>query len=497
MKYRLTYDFGSGSVKAALSDREFRLCGIENETYPTYFPQPGWAEQKPDDHWRAMCAATRRLLQNTGVSPDAIEGIAMAQTGTTIIFVDDQGQPLSDCVMWMDGRADAQAQEINKKLGEKRFSGKNVYAKLLWFLQNRSEVVNKAAYMVDVSGMLFHRMTGQWVCEFTGARSNGLIDIERRCWDPAMFDLIGYPRRLAPERIVTSTEKVGVLTEQAARELGLSQDTAVFGGCVDHATAMLGTGCIRPGDAHIYIGTSAWLAVGTASNDPAPGRMPSPVSGMRYHFYDTDSGGSSIDYLLQTYYTKEAAEGKNVFDVMNREICQAQEEGDHESVLFLPFLAGASAPISNVTVRATLLNLTRSTERRHIAQAVMEGVCFNLRWMRDIHAEDHGWNVNFLRGIGGGMQSEVFVQMLADVLDTPFTPLQGPRFAGNLGLQSCIEIGLGNAKDFSVLDKVVQCGKTYQPDKNRQKRYNRMYRFFRESYNCTEEMYRRLNANIK
>lgn len=497
MKYRLTYDFGSGSVKAALSDQDFNLCGIENEPYQTYFPRLGWAEQKPAEHWQAMCAATRRLLQNTGVSPDAIEGIAMAQTGTTIIFVDDRGQPLSNCVMWMDGRANAQAREINEKLGEKRFSGKNVYAKLLWFMQNRSDMVEEARYMLDVSALLFHRMTGEWACEFTGARSSGLLDVERRTWDPAMFDLIDFPRRLVPDRIVEPTELVGVLTEQAARKLGLRQGTAVFGGCVDHATAMLGTGCVRPGDAHIYIGTSAWLAVGTSADDPAPGRMPSPVPDMRYHFYDTDSGGSSIEYLLQTYYAKEAAEGKNVFAEMNQEIRLAQKDGDSENVLFLPFLAGASAPISNVTVRATLLNLTRSTERRHIARAVMEGVCFNLRWMRDIHAEQHGWNVNFLRGIGGGMQSEVFAQMLADVLDTPLTPLQGPRFAGNLGLQACIEIGLDNAKDFTVLDKVAKCGKTYQPDKTRQKRYDRLYSLFRESYTCTENLYRKLNANAK
>ena len=494
MCYRLTYDFGSGSVKAALSDREFRLCGMENEPYPTYFPRLGFAEQRPDEQWQAMCAATRRLLARTGIAPEAIEGIAMAQTGTTIIFSDETGRPLSNCVMWMDGRADRQAQELNARLGEKRFSGKNVYAKLLWFLQNRPELVEHAAHMTDVSSLLFYRMTGQWACELTGARSSGLLDVEHRCWDEAMFGLIGLPRHLAAERIVTATELVGALTEQAAQALGLRAGIAVFGGCVDHATAMLGTGCIRPGDAHIYIGTSAWLAVGTAADDPAPGRMPSPVPGMRYHFYDTDSGGSSIDYLLHTYYAKEAAQGGDVFAEMNREITLAQREGDRENVLFLPFLAGASAPVSNVTVRGTLLNLTRSTERRHIARAVMEGVCFNLRWMRDMHAAEHGWNINFLRGIGGGMQSAVFTQMLADVLDTPLTPLEGPRFAGNLGLQACIEIGLGQAADFSVLDRVVRCGKTCLPDRQQQARYHRLYSFFREGYACTEGLYRRLNA---
>lgn len=100
-----------------------------------------------------------------------------------------------------------------------------------------------------------------------------------------------------------------------------------------------------------------------------------------------------------------------------------------------------------------------------------------------------------MRGIGGGMQSEVFAQMLADVLDTPFTPLCNPRFAGNFGLQTCIEIGLGYAKDFTVLDGVVHCGKTYQPSSNMQKRYDRLYSFFRESYISTEALYRKMNTD--
>lgn len=497
MKYRLTYDFGSGSVKAALSDETFRLYASENEPYVTYFPRLGWAVQKPQEQWKSMCRATRRLIERTGVDPAEIEGIAMAQTATTIIFVDDLGNPMTDCVMWMDGRADRQAREINNKLGERRFNGKNVISKLLWFMQNQPDVVNDARYMLDVSALLFHRMTDEWAYEFTGSRATCLVDLERRCWDPGMFERIGFPRRLVPERIVDSTEQVGVMTEQAARELGLAAGIPVFGGCTDHATAILGTGCIRPDDAHIYIGTSAWLAVSTSAFARSPGRMPSPVPGMRYHFYDTDSGGSCIDWLLNTYYAKEAAEGRDVFAEMNQEIRQAMKDGDKENVLFLPFLAGASAPISNTTVRATLLNLTRSTERRHIARAVMEGVCFNLRWMRDIHAAQHEWSPNFLRGIGGGMASETFVQMLADVLDTPVTPLRNPRFAGNLGLQACIEVGLGTAEDFSVLDRVVQCDKIYIPRPRQRQRYDRLYALYRESYTDLEDIYRKLNADKK
>ncbi|MGN1008991.1 MAG: FGGY-family carbohydrate kinase, partial [Butyricicoccus sp.] len=438
--------------------------------------------------------ATRTLLGKTGIAPAYIEGIAMAQTATTIIFVDAQGEALTDCVMWMDGRAGQQAQRINLEIGEQRFSGKNVLPKLLWFVENEPETVQKAAYMLDVSAYLFHKLTSEWAYEFTGARATNLVDIPKRAWDPAMFELIGFPRRLVPDRIAGSTEKIGVLTAAAAEMLGLAEGIPVFGGCSDHATAELGTGCIRPGDAHIYIGTSAWLAVSTASTSSHAGRMPSPVPGINYHFYDTDSGGACFDYLIQTYYAKELAEGKDAFAVMNQEVRQLQEQNDSENVIFLPFLAGASAPINNTTVRATLLNLKRSTKRSHIARAVLEGVCFNLRWMRDIHTEKNGWKVNFLRGIGGGMSSPVFAQMLADVLETPLTPLENPRFAGNLGLASCIELGLNGEADFTLLDRIVRLGRTYQPNVSAAARYTRLYHLYRQSYQALEAIYEQMNS---
>ncbi|MGI6007232.1 MAG: xylulokinase [Ruminococcus sp.] len=492
MKYHLTYDFGSGSVKAALSDQNYSLCGIENVPYETYFPQFGQAEQKPLEHWQAMCCATHRLLEKTNVRAEDILGIAMAQTATTIIFVDREGNPLTDCVMWMDGRAEKQAEELNRKLGKKVYGGKNVLAKLVWFMENRPEIIEKSACMLDVSGWLFHRMTGEWAYEFTGSRATGLVDIENRCWDEKMFQLSGFPRRLVPERIASSTDQIGTLTKEAAVQLKLKEGIPLFGGCSDHAAAMLGTGCIRPGDAHIYIGTSAWLASAATEGDGVPGRMPSPVPGLRYHFYDTDSGGSCIEFLIRNFYDRELADGKDVYLILEEEVNQALSE-EQEKVLFLPFLAGASAPISNTTVRASLLNLTRSTKRRHIALAVMQGICFNLRWMKEIHQEKNEWRPNFLRGIGGGMGSSELVQMLADVLDTPFTPLENPRFAGNLGLQTCIDLGLDNKKDFTILDRIVKCGKTRYPRPTYREKHDRMYQFYRESYESLEAMYKKLN----
>lgn len=492
--YRLTYDFGSGSVKAALFDRQYNLLGSYNAPYPTYFPENGWAEQKPEEQWEAMILATKKLLEKTGADAGEIAGIAPAQTATSVIFTDENGTALHDCVMWMDGRAGRQADKINWRLGEERFSGKNVISKLLWFEENEPQLVEKAAWMLDFSAWLFRKMTGEFAYEFTGARATCLVDIEHKCWDQKMFDLIGFPRRLVPERIAQSTDRIGILTEEAAQQLGLMPGTPVFGGTSDHAAAILGTGCIRPDDAHIYMGTSAWLAVVTDADGPHPGRMPSPVPGRKYHFYDTDSGGVCIDFLIDNFYRAERDAGQDVFRILDSEIEDVVRSGKNEEVIFLPFLAGASAPISDTTVRATLLNLKRSTTRGDIAKAFYEGICYNMRLMYDIHMDQTGQKIPVIRGIGGVFANARLPQTLADVLGIPVVTLKNPRFAGALGLASCIDVGLGDAPDFSILDSAVLKEKSYIPNPAKRQYYERLYRVYKNAFDSLSGCYKTLNG---
>ena len=494
-KYFITYDFGSGSVKAVISDRSYKIFGIQNVPYKTYFPQIGWATQKPHELTSAMAMATKGLLDSAGVEKNDILGIAIAQTATIVIFVDQAGNPISDAVIWMDGRAQRQAEKINDKLGVEKFNGKNVIAKLLWFLEKEPMIVSKASYMLDLSSFFFLTLTRELAYEFTGARSTCLIDIENRSWDEKMFDLIKFPRKMVPDRIVASTEIVGKISPEGSSIIGLQAGTPVFGGCSDHAAAVLGSGCIRSGDAHIYIGTSAWLAVTTPDEGAFCGFMPSPVPKSKYHFYNIDSGGECIDYLIRTYYKSEMYKDANIYNLLEDEIKNAENENG-ENILFLPFLTGASSPISEITMRATLINIKNYSTRKQISRAVIEGVCMNLRWMKEIHSQDNGWDINFLRGIGGGLQSEIFAQILADVMGDPFTILENIRYAGNLGLSACIDVGLGLAKDFTVLDRVVRDKKTFYPNPDKERKYARLYDIFREAFENLKNVYRRLNVEL-
>ena len=154
-QYSLTYDFGSGSLKAALVNAQHRIAASCNLAYSTIFPQKGWAVQRPDELWVCMQQATRQLMETAQALPSQVRGIAISHTGSNFIFLDKNGVPLCDCVLWMDGRAVVQAAQLNQALGEQRYTGKNVIAKLRWFMENEPELIARAEKMVDLQGYLF------------------------------------------------------------------------------------------------------------------------------------------------------------------------------------------------------------------------------------------------------------------------------------------------------------------------------------------------------
>ena len=490
--YSLTFDFGSASVKAALVDSAYQIVAWCNKAYRIHYPQKGWVVQDPDEIFECMCRAAKDVIADSGIAPGQIKGVALSHTGQSIVFVDEGGRALSQCVMWMDGRGIEQAARLNARLGRDMFTGKNVIAKLAWFVETQPEMVKQAHKMLDLSGYLLHRLTGEMAYEFTGARTTRLFDVYSGEWDDAMFEASGFPKRLAPRRVVRSHEIVGRVTQKAGERMAIPQGTPVFGGCVDHAAAVLGSGCIHPGDAHVYVGTSAWIAAAAPEYTQTDSIRPSPIPGSWYHYMENDSGGSCIDYLIRTFYPKELAAGEDVYALVCEE---SSARASYSDVLFLPFLTGASAPISDVKVRASLLNIEAGTTRGQIARAVLEGIGFNLLWLKEFYQSRLGWNVNFLRGVGGGMLLPESVQTIANILEYPITVLRNPRYAGTIGIAACIETGLnGYAKGYEKLAHTLVNDHIFRPDVSLQARYKRLYPIYKSAFHALSGVYGKLNA---
>jgi xylulokinase len=491
--YSLTFDFGSGSVKTALVDEAHRIAASCDKHYPIYYSERGHATQNPEVAWRSMQETIRDMLSFSGISSSTIKGIAISHTASSIIFVDKSGNALSDCVLWMDGRGVKQAGELNSILGKPLFTGKNVISKLCWFLENEPELINFSYRILDLAGYLLYRLTGKMVYEFTGARTTHLFDVRGGKWDEDRFAISGFPRHLVPEEVLLSHSLVGNLTSEASSFLSIPGGIPVFGGCCDHAAALLGAGCVHPGDAHLYVGTSAWISIAAADYEEMGSIRPSPIPGQWYHYAENDSGGTCIDYLISTYYTKELSEMTDIYTLVGKE---SSDESSFGRVLFLPFLTGASAPISDVRVRASLLNIDAGTTRGQIARAVLEGIGFNLLWLKELYRKQNKWNINFLRGIGGGMLLPESVQTIANILDEPMSVVNNPRFAGNIGLAVCVEVGLKeHPEGYGILGNIIACDRVFHPQKEYTERYRRLYPVYQSAFYALSDIYGILNSD--
>ncbi|NLL63023.1 MAG: hypothetical protein GX241_02075 [Ruminococcaceae bacterium] len=493
-KYSITYDFGTGSVKGAIINAKHEPIASTTEAYPMYTPEPGFAEQKVEDYLSSFVKVTKRLLLQTNLTGEDIKGIVISQTSSSLLFADEKGKALCDCVTWVDSRAAEQAKNLNEMSGlDELATSKRVSAKIAWFLEKRPKVVAKAKYLLDVSAYMYLMLTGTTAMDLTAAYATGLIFPIDKEWNEAIVEMVGVDPALLPERIIDSFEIVGYTNTDYALEAGLVHGIPVFGGCSDNANGHLGTACINPGDAHIYMGSSGWLSVTTPIDDESASfnQLPSAIPGIGYEYFCTDSVGTTIDYLISTLY-KEEADREDIYQLIQDEVKAIED--DEKQVLFLPYIFGEEAPIDDPNVRGTLLNVDSNVTRAHIMRAAMEGIGFNYRWIKENLKELDMWKVNFVRVIGGGAQSDAHVQIIADIMDEPIIRLDNTRFAGNIGLSMCIHIGLGEAKDFSELNKFIREEKTFHPRKKYRKRYDEMFEYFKRSYFSLKDLYTDMNG---
>src|SRR5659263_55284 len=200
------HDVGTGGSKAVLVDTEGNVIARAFEPYEVKYPKPGWAEQDPQDYWRAVTSNTRQLLSDSGVDPASVKGIGFAGQMLTFVPVDSEGMPLRPAITWLDSRADEQARRLIRRLGGKRIfalvagalpSGKDVVCKYAWLKENEPDVFRETAAFLDVTGYLVARATGQMSMDHTGAGGTGLLTRERE-WSSLLARVTGVDLEKMP-----------------------------------------------------------------------------------------------------------------------------------------------------------------------------------------------------------------------------------------------------------------------------------------------------------
>jgi xylulokinase len=482
------HDVGTSGTKSVLLDEAGRVRATAMATHRLLLPAPGLAEQEPEDWLRAVGTTTRALLREAGARPEQVVGVAFAGQMLTLVPLDAQGRATRRAIAWMDDRAEAEAKALIRRLGGATVlrwlagavpTGKDLVAKVAWLRAHEPETFARTARLGDATSWLVARTTGEVGLDPTAAAATGLLDLGTRAVARRLAKLAGFPVEWMPT-ITESARVAGRLHADGAEALGLPIGTEVAAGLADIPAMALGTGATRPGDTHLYLGTSSWAA--RTTEKPAPiaragiAAIPSGDAQGCLSVGESEAAGACRAWALRMLglaaghgphgaADADGARAEVAFDAL----AEASPPGAR-GLLFAPWLYGERAPFPDAMLRGGFANLSLEHERSDLARAVLEGVALNLRIILEKLDGLGGGNVGAPASMpvsGGGAQSDLWLQILADVTGRPLRRVARPRFAGARGAALIAAVATGAVGSVSALSGLVEVDREFVPHPER------------------------------
>ena len=486
-KYIIAHDLGTSGTKATLIDLTGKVIASSESRYGVFYSANGGAEQDAEDWWQALVTTTRDMLAKAKVDPKQVVGLSMDAQMAGTIPVDKNGKALRRALIWLDSRAEKEAEILRDKTGLPFITGKAPSSKVLWIKRNEPEIFAKTYKMLDCKDYIQARMTGEYGTDYSCALALTYFNPMTLQWWPEVLEAMEIKEDLLPT-LMPSTQEVGKLTPQAAQELGLVAGIPVISGGGDVPCAVIGSGAISPGRTHIYLGTSAWIITiskdfimdtegifcGLGCNPEGFG-----VGG------EMDNAGGCIKWFQANLLGKEDEEaaqkaGMNVLKYMDTKAAEIPPGA--ENLLFLPWVWGERAPVDDDNVRGGFAMLGLNHNKWHMMRAILEGVGHHLRWVFEA-IEKTGIPQTEANVIGGGAVSTIWLQILADTTGRKLYQVEGPLDACARGAAMTAAVGLGFYKDFYEVEKIIRLtGAEFVPNKDLKPLYDQAYANFRSLY---------------
>lgn len=423
MTYLLGLDVGTGGTRALVIDESGAVIAAATADHvPFASPRTGWAEQDPDDWWRACTEAIPRALEAAGLDGAAISAIGFSGQMHGASLLDRHGDVVRPALIWCDQRTQAECDEITDRVGAARLiewtcnpalTGFTL-PKLLWVRRHEPDAWARVRHVLLPKDYVRFKLTGLQATDVADASGTLLFDVAGRRWSADMLSTMGIERALLPEAF-ESPQITGSVSAAGAAATGLVAGTPVVAGGGDQAAGAVGMGIVQPGAVSATIGTSGvvFAATDRPSLDPK-GRVHTfchAVPGRWHVMGVTQAAGLSLRWFRDRFGSGPD-DGRDPYERLADEAMGVPPGAD--GVLWAPYLMGERTPHLDAEARAALVGLAASHHRGHIIRAILEGVAFSLRDSLEILRE-MGVPVTAIRVGGGGARSALWRQVQADV----------------------------------------------------------------------------------
>ncbi len=447
MSYILAVDIGTTSSKALLVNHTGQVLASAQQGYPTHYPRAGFAEQTPVD----MLEAVKSIIAKASSQhKHQIRAISFSCAMHSLMAVDEQALPLTPLIIWADTRSSGEANglrqgELGKKLHNE--TGTPVHPmsplpKLMWLKKHQPEVFNRGSRFISIKEWIVFQFTGQWLIDYSIASATGLFNTQNLEWHAEALRLAGIDAsRLS--QLVSPYHQVPILSFYL-QQWSLSGDTKIVMGGNDGCLANLGSGAMRKGELALTVGTSG--AVRMAVNRYAP----DPQQRLFNYRLDEQTfivGGATNNGLVLLEWFQNLLERAQPWSVDEFAQEGLKAQAGAAGLVFLPFVLGERSPLYNPDQRGVFVGLAQHHRTYHMVRAVMEGICFELRWLMQC-VEEVCVPVENILASGGFTRSRAWMQLMADVLNRPVT-LRDVNDASALGAAAMGFKALGISFDIS------------------------------------------------
>jgi len=425
MAYFLTADGGTESLRARVYDLSGTCLGSAAVAYETKFYPGARAEQDPEDWWRAFIIASRQAISQAGVAPPAIEAITLATTSCTVVALDRDGKALRPAIIWMDVRANAEAEAIlatgdaaliSNGGGRGPVSAEWMIPKALWLARNEPDVFENAYTICEYQDFMSLRLTGERAASLNNTTLRWHYQTDRGGWPVTLLGALGLDTLLDkwPQQIVAPGGVIATLSAQAADALGLSTRVKLIQGGADALIGMIGLGVARPGQLALITGSSHLQFGVTESAIHAPGVWGSYRDCVYPDRYIIEGGQTSTGSVIA--WLGRLMNGTMDLDELNRKA--AALEPGCDGLLVQEHFQGNRTPHTDALSRGAIVGLTLAHEPQHIFRAIMEGIGFGTRAILDAMAAAGYCGTEITVG-GGAGASELWLQIHADTAGLP------------------------------------------------------------------------------
>jgi xylulokinase len=472
------------------------VASATEEHAPFRSPQIGWAEQDPEDWWRACGVAVRAALAQAHLRGDDIACAGFSGQMHGAVMLDAEARVVRPALIWCDVRTEPQCRELDRKIGASRIIELTcnpalpnfTVTKFLWVREHEPELWQRVRSVMLPKDYVRFRLSGDRAIDVADASGTLLLDVAHRKWSGEMLQAAGIDAQLLPP-LYESPDVCGRVSPEGAAATGLRAGTPVVAGAGDQAAGATGMGIVAAGAVSATIGTSG--VVFAATDRPAldsRGRLHTFCHAIpgRWHVMGvTQAAGLSLRWF-RDQFGANAADGREPYARLTDEAAQAPPGSD--GLLFTPYLMGERTPHLDPNARAALVGLTASHTRAHVVRAVLEGVAFSLRDTFTIF-EEMKVPVTRIRLGGGGARSPLWRQIQADVYGHEVEIVEAEEGAA---YGAAILAGVG-AKVWSSVDEacaaVVRVAQKVPAHKDTVTQMNQSYAAYRRVYPATKSVF--------